>query len=32
MRHRLHLSYDALAENISADQVIDSIIQQVAVA
>ena len=32
MRHRLHLSYDALAENISADQVIDSILQQVAVA
>jgi MoxR-like ATPase len=32
MRHRLHLSYDALAENISADQVIDGILQQVAVA
>jgi MoxR-like ATPase len=32
MRHRLHLSYDALAENKSADQVIDSILHQVAVA
>jgi MoxR-like ATPase len=32
LRHRLILSYDALADNISADQVIDQIIQQVAVA
>ena len=32
MRHRLILSYDALAENISPDQVIDELLQQVAVA
>jgi MoxR-like ATPase len=32
MRHRLILSYDALADNISADQVIDEILQQVAVS
>ena len=32
LRHRLILSYDALAENVSADQVIDEILQQVAVA
>ncbi|MEP5766077.1 MAG: MoxR family ATPase [Halieaceae bacterium] len=32
MRHRLILSYDALAENISPDQVVDEILQQVAVA
>ena len=32
MRHRLILSYDALAENIGPDQVIDEILQQVAVA
>ena len=31
MRHRLILSYDALADHISADQVIDEIIAQVAV-
>jgi MoxR-like ATPase len=31
LRHRLILSYDALAENISADQVIDEILHQVAV-
>jgi MoxR-like ATPase len=31
MRHRLILSYDALADNISADQVIDEILSQVAV-
>ncbi len=32
MRHRLILSYDALAENIGPDQVIDEILHQVAVA
>jgi MoxR-like ATPase len=32
LRHRLILSYDALAENISPDQVIDDILRQVAVA
>ena len=32
MRHRLILSYDALADNISPDQVIDEILRQVAVA
>lgn len=32
LRHRLILSYDALAEGISADQVIDEILKQVAVA
>ncbi|MEH6515366.1 MAG: MoxR family ATPase [Halioglobus sp.] len=32
LRHRLILSYDALADNISTDQVIDQLIQQVAVA
>ncbi len=32
MRHRLILSYEALAENIGPDQVIDEILQQVAVA
>jgi MoxR-like ATPase len=32
MRHRLMLSYDALAEGVTSDQVIDSILQQVAVA
>jgi MoxR-like ATPase len=31
MRHRLILSYDALADNISPDEVIDEIINQVAV-
>jgi len=31
MRHRLMLSYDALADNISSDQVLDEVIQQVAV-
>ena len=31
MRHRLILSYDALADNISADSVIDELLQQVAV-
>ncbi|KGJ94126.1 AAA family ATPase [Colwellia psychrerythraea] len=31
IRHRLILSYDALAEGVSADQVIDEIITQVAV-
>jgi MoxR-like ATPase len=31
LRHRLILSYDALADHISADQVIDEIIAQVAV-
>jgi len=32
LRHRLMLSYDALAEGVSADQVIDEILMQVAVA
>jgi len=32
LRHRLILGYDALADNVSADQVIDEILQQVAVA
>jgi MoxR-like ATPase len=32
LRHRLILSYDALADNISTDQVIDQLVQQVAVA
>ena len=32
LRHRLILSYDALADNITSDQVIDELIQQVAVA
>jgi MoxR-like ATPase len=32
LRHRLILSYDALAENVSADQVIDDLLRQVAVA
>ncbi|MEP4486054.1 MAG: MoxR family ATPase [Halioglobus sp.] len=32
MRHRLILSYDALADNITPDQVIDEILRQVAVA
>ena len=32
LRHRLLLSYDALADNVSADQVIDRILQLVAVA
>ena len=32
LRHRLILSYDALADNIDADQVIDMVLQQVAVA
>ena len=32
LRHRLILSYDALADNIDTDQVIDEIILQVAVA
>ncbi|WNC73857.1 MoxR family ATPase [Thalassotalea psychrophila] len=32
LRHRLILSYDALADGISADQVIDEILKQVAVA
>ena len=32
MRHRLILSYDALAENIGPDQVIDEILKMVAVA
>ncbi|MCZ6829260.1 MAG: MoxR family ATPase [Gammaproteobacteria bacterium] len=31
MRHRLILSYDALADNISSDQVVDEVIRQVAV-
>jgi MoxR-like ATPase len=31
MRHRLMLSYDALADNISSDQVLDEVLQQVAV-
>lgn len=31
LRHRLILSYDALADSISADQVIDSVLAQVAV-
>jgi MoxR-like ATPase len=31
LRHRLILSYDANAENISADQVIDHLVAQVAV-
>jgi MoxR-like ATPase len=32
LRHRLILSYDAMADGISADQVIDEILRQVAVA
>ncbi|SET48297.1 MoxR-like ATPase [Thalassotalea agarivorans] len=32
LRHRLMLSYDALADGISADQVVDEILKQVAVA
>ena len=32
LRHRLILSYDALAEGVSADRVIDEILSQVAVA
>lgn len=32
LRHRLILSYDALADGISADQIIDEILKQVAVA
>ncbi len=32
LRHRLILSYDALADGITADQVIDEILRQVAVA
>ncbi len=32
LRHRLILSYDALADNVSADTVIDEILRQVAVA
>lgn len=32
LRHRLILSYDAMAEGITADQVIDEILHQVAVA
>ena len=31
IRHRLFLSYDALSEHVSADMVIDEIINQVAV-
>ncbi len=32
LRHRLILSYDALADNVTPDQVIDEILRQVAVA
>lgn len=32
LRHRLILSYDALADGVNADQVIDVVLQQVAVA
>ena len=32
LRHRLILSYEAAAEGVSADQVIEEIIKQVAVA
>ena len=32
LRHRLMLSYDAMADGITADQVIDEILHQVAVA
>ncbi|HBY86385.1 MAG TPA: AAA family ATPase, partial [Colwellia sp.] len=32
LRHRLVLSYDALADGITADDVIDEILKQVAVA
>jgi MoxR-like ATPase len=32
LRHRLMLSYDALADNISADEVLDEVLRQVAVA
>jgi len=32
LRHRLILSYDAMADGITADQVIDEILHQVAVA
>ena len=31
LRHRLMLSYDALADNINSDQVLDEVLQQVAV-
>jgi MoxR-like ATPase len=32
LRHRLVLSYDALADNVSVDQVLDRVLQQVAVS
>lgn len=32
LRHRLILSYDALAENVSSDDVIDELLKQVAIA
>jgi len=32
LRHRLMLSFEANAEGVSADQVIDEIVKQVAVA
>lgn len=32
LRHRLILSYDALADNVSADDVVDEILKQVAIA
>jgi MoxR-like ATPase len=31
LRHRLHLSYDAVADGVSADQVIDKLLDTVAV-
>jgi MoxR-like ATPase len=31
MRHRLHLSYDAMADGITPDRVIDALVEQVAV-
>jgi hypothetical protein len=32
LRHRIILSYDALAENVSSDTVIDELLRQVAAA
>ena len=31
MRHRLIISYDALADRVTADQIIDEVVRQVAV-
>ena len=32
LRHRLQLSYDAVADNVSADQVLDRLLEKVAIA